>query len=246
MDDNVKAVLEKYSWEAYPSKHLKYFEIGAFDLETSLASDEVMHITDQKVSDADCTALGKALTLMKPENMKNIYLSNNDIGDEGCIRIAQAASTLPNFELLFIAQNSIGDAGASACFQQLAPTKIWQLVLTDNKFGDASMKALADAVAKDGSAFSSLKWLFLDGSQVGDKGIADLVKALTGGMKAVTRLALQRTKLTNKGLKQLVRVRIEPSHTHARTHSRPTRSLSLTLLPSTHGTSVRPRTGPGD
>ena len=79
----------------------------------------------------------------------------------------------------------------------------------------ALAEAITHAVAKDGSAFSSLKWLFLDGSQVGDKGIADLVKALTGGMKAVTRLALQRTKLTNKGLKQLVRVRIEPSHTHA-------------------------------
>ena len=31
----VRAVLDKYSWEAHPSKHLKYLEIDAFDLELS-------------------------------------------------------------------------------------------------------------------------------------------------------------------------------------------------------------------
>ena len=159
MDDSVRAVFEKYSWDAYPSKHLKYFEIGAFDLEVSLATDETMYITDQSVSDADCVALGKALRMTTPVNLKNIYLSNNCIGDAGCTAIAQGAASAPNFELLYIARNQIGDAGVAAVAQHLAKTKIWQLVLTENKFGDAGVSALAAAVQKDASAFSSLKWL---------------------------------------------------------------------------------------
>jgi len=203
MDDSTKAVLEKYSWEEYPSKHNKNFEIGAFDLETSLATDEVMHITDQEVSDADCSAFGNALTLMRPANLKHIYLSNNKIGDAGLTAIAEAAGTLPNFELLYVAKNKFGDAGVKAIVHHLAKSKLWQLVLTDNKVGDESLAVLADAVKTDSSAFGSLKWLFLDGTEIGDKGVTALAEALTVGLKAVTRLALQDTKLTNRGLKSL-------------------------------------------
>ena len=152
MDDNVKAVLEKYSWEAYPSKHLKYFEIGAFDLETSLASDEVMHITDQKVSDADCTALGKALTLMKPENMKNIYLSNNDIGDEGVVALADACSThdaLPRLKKLWLQRNSIGDAGLTALAKACndgALAECLYIGLDDNRGSWRANRAVSDAL----------------------------------------------------------------------------------------------------
>ena len=41
----MKAVLGKYSWEAHASKHLKHFEVPAFDLAASIAADEVLHIT---------------------------------------------------------------------------------------------------------------------------------------------------------------------------------------------------------
>ena len=46
---------------------------------------------------------------------------------------------------------------------------------------------------------------FLDSSATGDKGIADLAKALTTGMRSIQRLALQHCQLSNKGLKSLVR-----------------------------------------
>ena len=202
LDDHTKAFLEKYSWETYPSKHLKYLEIPAFDLETSLATDEVLHITDQKVSDADCASLAKALTLMKPINMKQIYLSNNDIGDAGCTEICKAAKDLPNFDLLYIARNHIGDAGVKAVAEQLCNTKIWQLVLTENTFGNDGAAALAKCGA-DPKAFPGLRWLFLDNTNVGDKGVEALAKAMVTGFRSVERLALQNTKLTNKGLKHL-------------------------------------------
>lgn len=202
LDDSVKAFLEKYSWETYPSKHLKYLEIPAFDLETSLATDQVIHITDQKVNDAECASLSKALMLMKPVNMRQIYLSNNDIGDEGCTQVCLAAKELPSFDLLYIARNHVGDAGVSAVAQHLAQTQIWQLVLTENPFGDAGVTALAHSGA-DPSAWPALRWLFLDSSEVGDKGVEALAKACVTGFRHVERLALQNTKLTNRGMAAL-------------------------------------------
>ena len=204
MDDSVKAFLEKYSWETYPSKHLKYLEIPAFDLETSLATDEVIHITDQKLNDAECGSLCKALKAMKPVNMKQMYLSNNDIGDAGCIAVCEAAKELPNFDLLYLARNHIGDAGLSGAAQHLAKTKVWQLVLSENDFGDAGVTALAESGA-DPTNWPALRWLFLDSSKVGDKGVDALAKACVTGFRAVERLALQDCKLTNKGLKALAK-----------------------------------------
>jgi hypothetical protein len=235
MDDTVKAVLEKYSWEAYPSKHLKYFEIGAFDLETSLATDEVMHVTDQDVTDSDCVAMSKALEKMRPANLKHIYMSNNKVGDEGVAALAAAAAGLQNFELFYMARNNITDAGCAAIAKTLAKTKIWQLVLTENKIGDAGVSALAEAVTKDASAFSSLKWLFLDSTEIGDKGVTALAGALEVGMKSITRLALQNTKLTNRSLKALVS-RALPSHAQRTLSDAPHRKPSGHTAPPRHPT----------
>ena len=204
LDDHTKAFLEKYSWETYPSKHLKYLEIPAFDLETSLATDQVIHMTDQNVSDADCACLAKALKAMRPVNMKQIYLSNNDIGDDGCIAVCEAAKEMPTFDLFYVANNKIGDAGVAGIAQHLAKTNVWQLVLTENKFGDAGVKALAESGA-DPAAWPALRWLFLDSSEVGDKGVEALAKACVTGFQAVERLALHDCKLTNKGLGHLAR-----------------------------------------
>jgi len=205
LDDHVKAFLEKYSWDAYPSKHLKYFEVGAFDLETSLATDEVVHITDQKVDDADCENLSKALCAMKPVNMKDIYLTNNTIGDAGCASVAEAAAELPSFGMMYMAQNKIGDAGLKAIAEKLPKSKMWQLILSENKIGDAGLSALAQAATKDPDAFSSLRWLFLDANEIGDKGVGDLAKALVKSFQALERLALQDNKLTNAALYHLVK-----------------------------------------
>lgn len=205
LDDKVKAFFAKFSWEAFPSKHLKYFEIGAFDLETSLAVDQVCHITDQEVTDDDCESLSMALQTMRPENLKQIYLTNNKIGDAGCAAVAAGAAALPSFELLYIATNQIADAGLAAIAQQLPKSKMYQLVLSENKIGDEGICALARAVEADATAFADMKWLFLDQNHVGDKGVAALAKAMVTGLKAVERLALQDNKLTNAALFSLAK-----------------------------------------
>ena len=204
LDDSTKAFLEKYSWETYPSRHLKYLEIPAFDLETSLATDEVIHLTEQKVSDADCACLARALKAMQPVNMKQIYLSNNEIGDTGCLALCEAAKELPNFDLLYVARNRIGDVGISGLAQHLANTNIWQLVLTENDFGDAGVTAIAES-GFDPACWPALRWLFLDSSKVGDKGAEALAKACVTGFRAVERLALQDCKLTDRGLRAITK-----------------------------------------
>ncbi len=204
-DDSVKAFFVKYSWDTYQSKHLKYLEIPAYDLETGLAVDQVCHITDQKVSNHDCECLAKALTAMKPENLKQIYLTNNDIGDAGCDAVAGAAAVVPNLELLYLARNHIGDAGLTSLAEKASKAPIWQLVLTENEpIGDAGAIAFAQAVSKaPAEAFVKLRWLFLDSTSIGDKGVEALANAMVTGLPGIERLALHNCKLTNKGLGHL-------------------------------------------
>jgi len=204
-DESVRAFLRKYSWDAHTSKHLKYLEIPAYDLEQGLAVDESCHITDQKVSDAEATCLAKALQLMEPENLKSIHLTNNNIGDEGAMALAAAVASVPHLETLFLAGNHIGDAGLAAIADRCASTPLSQLVLSENAaLGDEGAIALARAVTSDpSSSFASLQWLYLDSSAISDKGVDALAKALVTGMKRLERLALQNCKLTNKGLASL-------------------------------------------
>ena len=53
-DDDVKAFFSKFSWEDHQSKHLKYFVIPGFDLEESLATDEMCRIANEHMNDFDC------------------------------------------------------------------------------------------------------------------------------------------------------------------------------------------------
>ena len=201
-DPAVKAFFQKFSWETYMSKHLKYLEIPAYDLESSLAIDQVCHITEQKVSDHDAKCLATALTMMKPENLKQIFLTANDIHDAGCIALAGALPHCPSFELLYLARNYIGNAGLASIAERCSETNMWQLVLTENEaVGDDGVIALADAVTKaPGAAFTKLRWLFLDSTSVGDRGTEALAKAMIVGLPSIERLALQNCKLTNKSL----------------------------------------------
>jgi Ran GTPase-activating protein (RanGAP) involved in mRNA processing and transport len=204
-DDCVKAFFVKYSWDTYQSKHLKFLKIPAYDLETSLAVDEVCRITDRKVSDLDCECLSKALMAMKPYNLKQIYLMNNNIGDTGCAAVAQAAAVLPSLEILNLARNHIGDAGLIALSDKAANAPIWQLVLTENELiSDAGALALAQAVNKaPAEAFAKLRWLFLDSTSIGDKGVEALANAMVMGFRSIERLALHNCKLTKSALGQL-------------------------------------------
>lgn len=204
LDDECKAFFKKFSWETYPSKHLKYFEIGAFDLETCTASDPVCHITDQKVSDKDCVALAKCLTVMKPSMLRQIYLSKNDIGDEGMVALAAAIKLLGSIEILFMARNHVGGPGMTAIAQNCGKVGMWQLVMTENAVDDAGVIALADVVSKDPTQFEEMRWLFLDENEgITEKGIVALAKTFVTGFRNIERLALQMCKIGNKGLAAL-------------------------------------------
>jgi hypothetical protein len=127
---------------------------------------------------------------------------NNNIGDTGCAAVAQAAAVLPSLEILNLARNHIGDAGLIALSDKAANAPIWQLVLTENELiSDAGALALAQAVNKaPAEAFAKLRWLFLDSTSIGDKGVEALANAMVMGFRSIERLALHNCKLTKSAL----------------------------------------------
>ena len=204
LDADCQAFFKKFSWEAYPSKHLKYFEIGAYDLELSMASDAVCHITDQKMTDSDCQALAKCITVMKPEMLRQIYLSKNDIGDDGTVALAAAIKAVSNIEILFMARNHVGSKGLAALAEQCGKVGLWQLVMTENSIDDAGVIALADVVTKDPENFAEMRWLFLDENEgITEKGVVALAKSFVHGFRNLERLALHNCKIGNNGLAAL-------------------------------------------
>ena len=147
-----------------------------------------------------------------------------------------AAAQLPNFELFYVAVNKIGDAGVSAIAEQLKSTKVWQLVLTETNCGDKGAAALAVA-GSNPEHFASLRWLFLDSTEVGDKGVDALSQAFVTGFQSLERLALQNTKLTNKGLTMLA----DAISKGGALHARPTALSPAATMPAEERTTRRPR-----
>ena len=69
---------------------------------------------------------------------------------------------------------------------------------------DAPQRAGAiafSAALADPEKFERLEWLFLNGSNIADKGAAALGKALLTGVKELNRLALQECKIGDEGAK---------------------------------------------
>ena len=89
-----------------------------------------------------------------------------------------------------------------ALSDKAATAPIWQLVLTENELiSDAGALALAQAVNKaPAEAFAKLRWLFLDSTSIGDKGVEALANAMVMGFRSIERLALHNCKLTKSAL----------------------------------------------
>ena len=95
--------------------------------------------------------------------LQELYLNNNEIGDDGVKALASAISSgaLEHCESIDLANNSIGDEGMKALAQAIAPVSAGGsgalknchcLVLEDNQIGDDGMRSLADALAKGAMA----------------------------------------------------------------------------------------------
>ena len=100
-DAEVMGFFEKYSYDEFPSKHLKYFVIPAWDCREALEEQDVLHMSDKGVNDDDCVALGRALSLMKPAPLKRVYMTRNKLTDKGCVALAAGCADCPNFEVFY-------------------------------------------------------------------------------------------------------------------------------------------------
>lgn len=201
-DSEVMAFFDKYSYDEYPSKHLKYFVIPAFDMREALEEHEVLHMSDKGVNDDDCVALGRALSLIRPETLRRVYMTRNKLTSKGCAALAGGCAACPNFEVFYAQKNAIGDEGLAGLARSLKPTRVWQIVLSENEIGDAGVKALAQAIG-EGSGFASLTHLYLDQNKgISDEGAVALA-AVLHRLPLLEMLGLHKCSIGDTGIRAL-------------------------------------------
>jgi len=198
-DEDCMSFFEKFSYDTFPSKHLKYLEIPAWDCRESLEEEPVLHMSDRDVTDDDAVALGRAMSIIKPEQLTRLYMTRNKLTDKGCAALAQGCADCPNFEMFYMQLNQIGDMGLIAIASSMKFSTMYQLVLTENCVTDLGVKELAKSIA-DGVSFLHLKHLYIDTMEgITDEGCAALAKVLHC-LPELEILALQKCKIGNKGI----------------------------------------------
>ena len=198
LDDDVRAYFTKYSFEAEPSEHFPLMELPAYNVEEKLASAEVFYQSEKGYDDDAAVQLGKAIAVMKPPTLKQIYLTKNNIGDAGAVGLAAGLQELEAMDTIHIAENQIGGAGMAALADSIKHLGCTTLVFTRNPIGDDGAAAFAAALA-DPDSFKNLEWLFLNECEIGDRGAAAIGQALLTGCKELVRLALHDNKIADEG-----------------------------------------------
>ena len=163
-----------------------------------LAGSEVFYQSEKGYDDNDAIQLGKAIAVMKPSTLKQLYLSKNCIGDAGAIGLAAGLRELEAMDTIHLADNQIGDAGVAALADSIKHLGCTTIVLTRNTFGDEGAAAFAAALA-DPDNFKNLEWLFLNQCRIGDRGAAAIGTALLTGCKDLVRLALHDNLIGDQG-----------------------------------------------
>jgi len=124
-----------------------------------------------KMSQAD---LFKRVGELLQAKEKSLDLSNNSIGNEGAIDLAEMLKVNKSLTRLDLSNNSIGDDGAIALAKMLkVNTSLEWLILSNNSIGDKGAKALAKTLKE---VNRSLKCLILSNNSIGDNGVIALTK----------------------------------------------------------------------
>ncbi len=137
---------------------------------------------------ADVPALVSVLKSEALVRLEDLWLHNNELGDEGAAAIAAAAAGggLPRLKLLDLSTNQVGDSGVQAlatAFADGAFRELEDLYLGGNQIGDAGVTTLAAAL--ENAALPALKGLYLNHStNVGDEGLKALMAAAGKGRLA--------------------------------------------------------------
>lgn len=189
------------------SKHLKYFEIPEQDFKAFFEEEAVFEASEMDIVDEDAAKLANAMKLIKPDQLKSLYLHRNKIGDEGFAAIVKAIPSVPSLEVLMVSQNKLTDDSMKA-FAALAGTQggagIKQISLQRNKIGDNGMRHFAKAIAA--GALPNLEWFFMSENDIGDEGVIAFAEAIQGGAcPKLARVALQGNHFGDPAMKALAR-----------------------------------------
>jgi len=197
-DEEVKAFFAKHSYEEEVSEHFHTMEIPGLDMQEEIENASVLCLSDMPLGDEGARGFGKALSAIKPENAKDIWLTRTGIGDEGCAAVAKGVLSCPNLVKLVMMQNEIGDAGMAAVATTCKTASFTELVLSANRIGDAGIEAFAKSV-DEGDSFKNLRKLYLDRNPIGDAGAVALAGVLHK-LPDLEYIALYKCNIGDKGL----------------------------------------------
>jgi hypothetical protein len=124
-----------------------------------------------------------------------LYLSGNNIGDEGAIAIAEALKVNAVLTELNLQLNSIGHDGAKAIAEALkVNTVLNELHLYRNNIGDDGAKAIAEALKVNAVVTTLSLW----DNSIGDEGAIAIAEALKVNA-VVTTLSLSDNNIGDEG-----------------------------------------------
>ena len=168
-----------------------------------------VQLVDKGLSAADLATLGTLGSVLPALETLVLVESSVSAGHDGVQRLAERLSVgaLPAMTFLAFGCMRVGDAGASALAAALcrgALPRLMELSLTDADIGDAGLVALAPALRRR----PALVHLDFKGNPFGDEGLAALLAppppagalpTTTGGLKKLTMLDLEDTKVSDAG-----------------------------------------------
>jgi hypothetical protein len=150
---------------------------------------ERLDLSRSGITDDGARALAKAIAAGAPA-LAEVDLTGNDIGEAGCVAIAEAVASrganCAAFRALGLGGNKGGDPIGTALAATLALSEITVIDLQGNGVGDAGCTALAEAIAQH----SRITLCDLSDGCVGDVGAQALARSLAapGSVHAPTAL----------------------------------------------------------
>ena len=136
---------------------------------------KVVAIIDTDIDDEGAMAIAEAISLADIPLLSEIWMKNNDIGDDGATALASAISGIKSINQLGMSGNAIGDAGAIALAKAIVDVSdLYAIGLGRNQITDEGAAALAESIAR----MCSIEVLHLNGNLITDEGGAVLAEAI--------------------------------------------------------------------
>lgn len=118
--------------------------------------------------------------------LRHLLLGTNGLGDDGATRVAESLRRGVELSTLYLGCNGIGPEGAAALAESLATNPhVRALWLKRNAIGMKGLAALLDVLPR-----TRVRTLDLTNCELGDEGIAELARVLTGAKTEVAHVFL--------------------------------------------------------